>query len=152
MKKNKKHKDKRKKHSDGSIKKKHKVKKRRKKSSSDSDSSSSEGESTRRSVVTGRKLKLHRVDDEASRREEARREAIRERMNDGEGLGSAAADQKPMSSIERAMAEKLADKEGIHKLMLAKAEHAKFQLATGIGIDKPKPQKGGFFPDRGRTV
>jgi hypothetical protein len=125
---------------------------RRESSSSESDSSSSVKGSSRRSVVTGRKLKLQRHEDEESRQAEMRREAIREAMNGGEKLGESTADDAPKSSFERAVAEKLKDKEGLHKMMLAKAEHAKFQLATGIGIDKPGPKKGGFFPDRGRTV
>ncbi|KAL3928732.1 MAG: hypothetical protein SGPRY_002267 [Prymnesium sp.] len=47
---------------------------KRKRASSSSRSSSSESEDRRRSVVTGRKLKLERVE---SREEQARREAIR---------------------------------------------------------------------------
>lgn len=150
-----KHKDRKRKHSDG-VKKKHKKKeKHKRRSSSDSSSDSSSSNSAvgaRRSVITGKKLKLRRAEDEASQREEARREAIRQAMNgeEGEMLGVAEQDA-PKSSIERAVAEKLKDKEGMHRMMLAKAEHAKFQLATGIGLDKTK-QKGGFFPDRGRTA
>lgn len=139
MSKDKKHKDKRKekhkdkkKHRSGIKKsKKHKSPKEkhaRKDSDSDSSSSSSSG-GARRSVVTGEKIKMNRHADEASRREEARREAIREQMNDGEVFGSVAP-AVPMSSFERAVNEKLKDKEGLHQMMLAKVEHAKFQAST----------------------
>ena len=117
-----------------SIKKsKHKSRKEKhlKKHSSGSESDSSSSSSSagaRRSVVTGKKLKLER---HANAAEEARREAIREQMNGGEVFGSALP-AAPKSSFERAVEEKLKDKEGMQKMMLAKAEHAKFQLATGV--------------------
>jgi hypothetical protein len=122
--------------------------------SGSSDESSSDDEHTKRSIITGKKIKLTRDNDEASKIEEARREAIRMKMNSGEefdfakkGAEVAAA---PMSSYERAIQEKLKDKDGLHSMMLAKAEHAKFQLATGAF--EPKGAKGGLFPDRGRTA
>mmetsp|Transcript_30059 Transcript_30059/g.70012 ORF Transcript_30059/g.70012 Transcript_30059/m.70012 type:complete len:168 (-) Transcript_30059:241-744(-) len=163
MTKDKKNKDKHKhKHKDKDKKKdKHKsaIKKSRKhkhtkskRHDSDSESSSdSSSANVRRSVVTGEKIKLKRRDDEASRQEEARREAIREQMNGGEAFGSAEP-AAPMSSIERAVQEKLKDKDGLHKMMLEKAQHAKFQLATGTGLgnSEKRGKKGGFFPDRGQ--
>eukprot|EP00966_Prymnesium_polylepis_P262147 6055448-Prymnesium_polylepis.1 len=148
-----KHKDKDKKKHKSAIKKhkhkKHKHKSRKHDSDSDSSSSSSSA-GVRRSIVTGEKIKMKRHDDEATRREEARREAIRDAMNGGEGFGTA--EPAPMSSIERAVQEKLKDKDSLHKMMLEKAEHAKFQLETGVGLgsDEKRGKKGGFFPDRGQ--
>lgn len=74
-------------------------------------------------MITRHKLKMQRGDevDEASRREEARREAIRQQMNGDEELTlGVTAEEAPRSSFERAVAEKLKDKDGLHRMMLAK--------------------------------
>ena len=130
----------------------HKEKKKRKRDDEDSSSgsSSSGGAGVQRSVITGRKLKLQR--DDKSDAEDARRAAIRAQMNEGETFewGGGGKDGKPQSAYERRVAELKADPAQIDVLMRKKAEQARHDLAVGFG-NKPAG-RGGYFPDRGRTV
>ena len=111
---------------------------------SDSDSSSSRSSAgVRRSIVTGENIKMKRHDDEATWREEARRAGSHQRADEWrrEGFGTAEP-AAPMSSIERAVQEKLKDKDSIHKMLLQKAEHAKFQLETGRALGWGRRRRG----------
>ena len=133
--------------------KRHKEKKKRKRDDDDdSGSSSSSGgddAGVQRSVITGRKLKLQR--DDKNDAEDARRAAIRAQMNEGETFEwGGGAKGKPLSAYERKVAELKADPGQVDALMRKKAEQARLDLAVGFG-NKPAG-RGGYFPDRGRTV
>lgn len=102
-----------------------------------------------RSVITGRKLKLQR--DDKNDADDARRAAIRAQMNEGETFEwGGGAKGKPLSAYERKVAELKADPGQVDALMRKKAEQARLDLAVGFG-NKPAG-RGGYFPDRGRTV
>lgn len=62
-------------------------------------------------------------------------------MNAGETFGSKEP-VAPKSSIEKLIAAKLEDKEGLDAMMRARAEHAKFQLATNA-FEKKAPKRPG---------
>ena len=133
--------------------KRHKEKKKRKRDDDDdSGSSSSSGggdAGVQRSVITGRKLKLQR--DDKNDADDARRAAIRAQMNEGETFEwGGGAKGKPLSAYERKVAELKADPGQVDALMRKKAEQARLDLAVGFG-NKPAG-RGGYFPDRGRTV
>jgi hypothetical protein len=132
--------------------KRHKEKKKRKREDDDdsgSSSSSSGGDGVQRSVITGRKLKLQR--DDKNDAGDARRAAIRAQMNEGETFEwGGGAKGKPLSAYERKVAELKADPGQVDALMRKKAEQARLDLAVGFG-NKPAG-RGGYFPDRGRTV
>eukprot|EP00964_Phaeocystis_antarctica_P164710 scaffold143329_cov66-Phaeocystis_antarctica.AAC.1 len=129
-----------------------KEKKKRKRDDDDDSSSSSSsggGAGVQRSVITGRKLKLQR--DDKNDADDARRAAIRAQMNEGETFEwGGGAKGKPLSAYERKVAELKADPGQVDALMRKKAEQARLDLAVGFG-NKPAG-RGGYFPDRGRTV
>jgi len=98
-----------------------------------SDSESESSEEAARDSRSGRRIKRKRSTSAADEAAEVRRAALLASLNgdDGETLKKAAEDKVPKSKYERALAELFKDKEGMHKIMLAEAEHAKLQLDTG---------------------